>query len=48
LRSTRQQNWNFSAVLAVVYSMLIVALFIGVSVFMYVEFGGATEMEADE
>ena len=42
------QNWNFGAVLAVVYSTLIVALFVVVSVFMDVEFGGATEMEADE
>jgi spermidine/putrescine transport system permease protein len=42
------QNWNFGAVLAVVYSVLIVAVFVVVSVFMDVELGGATEIEGDE
>lgn len=42
------QNWNFGAVLAVVYSLLIVALFVFVGVFMDVEFSGTTSMEGDE
>jgi ABC-type spermidine/putrescine transport system permease subunit I len=42
------QNWNFGAVLAVVYSVLIVALFVVVGLVMDVELGGATTMEDDQ
>lgn len=48
LMFSQAQNWNFGAVLAVVYSALIVVLFVVVSVFMDVELGGATEMEGEE
>jgi spermidine/putrescine transport system permease protein len=42
------QNWNFGAVLAVVYSAVIVALFAAVGLLTDVELGGATSMEDDE
>lgn len=42
------QNWNFGAVLAVVYSLLIVALFVFVGVFTDVEISGSTSVGGDE
>jgi len=48
LMFSEAQNWNFGAVLAVVYSLLIVAVFALVSLFMDIELGGATDMEGDE
>jgi spermidine/putrescine transport system permease protein len=42
------QNWNFGAVLAVVYSLVIVALFVFVGLFTDVEFSGTTSMEEEE
>jgi ABC-type spermidine/putrescine transport system permease subunit I len=42
------QNWNFGAVLAVVYSALIVLLFVVVGLVMDVELGGATTVEDEE
>ncbi|WP_197427788.1 ABC transporter permease [Halogeometricum sp. CBA1124] len=44
----RGQNWNFGSVLAVIYSLLIVALFVVVSRFSNVEVSGTTAIGGDE
>ncbi|MEF8781281.1 MAG: ABC transporter permease [Haloferacaceae archaeon] len=41
------QNWNFGAVLAVAYSLLIVAVFVFVGRFMDVEVAGTTSVEEE-
>ncbi|MWG33412.1 ABC transporter permease [Halomarina oriensis] len=42
------QNWNFGAVLAVIYSAVIVVLFVAVGLVGDLELGGATDLEGDQ